>query len=63
MSAVCVVQLGIADAQLHVGDARMIGRAIYQRTGLCANGNSACVAHRIAQKIRRQLLAGFLLAE
>ena len=56
MRAVGVVELGIANAHLHVGHALAARGAVGQRAVLRANRDEAGVADRVAEEVGRQLL-------
>ena len=57
MRAVGVVELGIADAHLHVGHAGAARGTFGQRSVLRANGDKAGIRDRVAEEVGRQLLA------
>ncbi len=61
MIAMRVVELGIANAHLHVGHAHMVAGAVGQSAELRANGDGRCIRYRVAEKVRRQLLVGVFL--
>ena len=62
MVAMRVVELRAAQPHLHIGHAHMVGRAIDQRAKLRPDRHAARVAHRVAQKVGRQLLVGIGVA-
>ena len=56
MRAVGVVELGIAEADLHVGDADVVGGTIDKRSILRLNREGAGIADRVAEEVGRKLL-------
>ncbi len=63
MIAMRVVELGIAEPNLHIGHSLALSGAVGQCAIFSANGDSAGFGHRVTHEVRRKLLvvarAGF----